>query len=81
MDKALHDRLKKVLKDEIIWESIYEEGGETLRYVITSNRFRTLYFLYLVDMTIRPEIEGNNTIKLIHKAKTPDILHRRIEPL
>lgn len=81
MDKALHDRLKKALKDEIFWEAIYYEGGETLHYLITSNRFRTVYFLYEVDMTIAPHVKDNNTIRLLAKAKTPDILHRRIEPL
>lgn len=81
LDKVLHDRLKKALKDEHIWELIFYEGGETLHYVITSNRFRTLYFLYEVDMTIAPHVKDNNTITLVAKAKTPDILHRRIEPL
>lgn len=81
MDKSMYSRLERALKGERIWELIFYEDKETLHYVITSNRIRSLYFLYEVDMTIRPEVEGNNTIELVAKAKSPDILHRRIEPL
>lgn len=81
LSPELHKRLVEVLKGERIWEVIFYEGGEILHYVITSNQFRTMYYLYEVDMTIAPNVKGNNTLERIAKAVTPDILHRRIEPL
>ena len=68
--REVHDRVQKALKGETIWEFIVSEGGEELRWVISSNKMRTVYFLYKND---------GHTLSRIASAKTPDILHRRYD--
>lgn len=52
--------MNKLPSSEILWETIIRENGD--QYVVTSNKERTLYYIYSFD--------GKEYTK-IDKAKTP----------
>lgn len=66
--REVHDRIQKVLKGETIWEFITDEGGQELKWIISSNKMRTTYYLYQ---------NKGHTLNRVAAAKTPDIFYRR----
>lgn len=58
----------KIPKGEIPWVSYYD-GSHNLRFVMTSNSKRDLYYLYSVD--------DNKSMKKLGRAKTPPELERK----
>lgn len=61
--------MNKLPSSEILWETIIRENGD--KYVITSNKERTLYYIYSFD--------GKEYTK-IDKAKTPPELMKHTLP-
>lgn len=59
--------MNKLPSSEILWETIIRENGD--QYVITSNRERSLYYIYSFD--------GKEYTK-IDKAKTPPDLMKHV---
>lgn len=58
----------KYPKDEIVWCSYYSKSGD-MKFIMTSKPQRDFYFLY--------EIEGDNTLRKLGRAKTPKELEKK----
>ena len=58
----------KIPKNEILWETITSKSGKT--YIVTSNKERSTYFLYLVN---------NDSITKVTKGSTPPDLMKHID--
>lgn len=61
--------MNKLPSSEILWETITNENGD--RFVVTSNKERSLYYIYSVD---------DKEYTKIDKAKTPPELMKHIVP-
>jgi restriction endonuclease S subunit len=58
----------KIPKNETLWETITSKSGKT--YIVTSNKERSTYFLYLVS---------DNSISKVAKGSTPPDLMKHID--
>lgn len=59
--------MSKLPSYEILWETIIRENGD--QYVVTSNKERTLYYIYFFN---------GAEYKKIDKAKTPPELMKHV---